>query len=363
MKLFISFICVQLLGFHLTGQEQFTFDHNGVEREYLLHLPDNLSPSAPLVFVLHGYTSSASNISVYSGMTRQADLHGFAVCYPQGTEDFRGTTHWNANLSISDTDDIGFLSELSSFLHEEYNLSADNTFSCGMSNGGFMSYTLACERPDVFKAIASVTGTMSGYDWNNCNPDKPVPVFQISGVDDNVVPYDGNWNPGGGWGGGPGAEGVNEFWTTTNQTDILETTEISSNLNAQYYTSSDEDNNNQVWFYPIENWGHDWPGAWNQSRSGILAAEEIWEFFSLFINQETTSTGKTPSQVISIYPNPSSMYIHVSGIDEEEITIADMSYQVVMKSKPIQSEVNISSLSQGVYILKAKNQFFKFVKL
>ena len=85
-------------------------------------------------------------------------------------------------------DDIGFLSELAGHLQVEYDLNPDHTFVCGMSNGGFMSYTLACDRPDVFKAIASVTGTMSGFDWNNCDPDEPVPVLQIAGADDNIVP-------------------------------------------------------------------------------------------------------------------------------------------------------------------------------
>ena len=67
------------------------------------------------------------------------------------------------------------IKDLAKKLQAEYDLSDKNTFVGGMSNGGFMSYTLACERSDTFKAIASVTGTMSGYDWENCNPNK-VPV-------------------------------------------------------------------------------------------------------------------------------------------------------------------------------------------
>ncbi len=59
-------------------------------------------------------------------MNRIADANGFAVCYPQGTEDFGGTTHWNADLNISNTDDKGFLSDLAMFLQSEYLFSPDS---------------------------------------------------------------------------------------------------------------------------------------------------------------------------------------------------------------------------------------------
>ena len=94
------------------GQQTFTFDHNGIIREYILYLPNDLNENAPLIFVLHGFASSAQTIMTYSGMNGLADANGFAVCYPQGTEDIGGTTHWNANLNISNTDDKAFLSEL-----------------------------------------------------------------------------------------------------------------------------------------------------------------------------------------------------------------------------------------------------------
>ena len=198
------------------SQAYLNFSHAGSERNYFLYKPTDLPANAPLVFVLHGYNSLASVIMEYSQMNVLADSNGFAVCYPQGSDDFFGTSHWNAQLSISNTDDIGFLSELAIFLQEEHQLDPAQTFACGMSNGGFMSYTLACERPDVFKAIASVTGTMSGQTWTNCNPEMPIPVLQISGTNDNVVPMDGSMGPFGGWGGAPAIQEVVRYWTDLN---------------------------------------------------------------------------------------------------------------------------------------------------
>ena len=126
------------------------------EREYIFYKPEGLKNNSPLVLVLHGYTSSAETIQWYSQMNEIADEHAFAVCYPQGTDDNNGIPHWNANLKISDVNDIKFLSELAQTLQEIHSLDPARTFVCGMSNGGFMSYTLACEAPEIFKAIAAL---------------------------------------------------------------------------------------------------------------------------------------------------------------------------------------------------------------
>ena len=105
---------------------------------------------------------------------------------------FVSAKYSNFSSNMTNVDDIGFLSSLANFLQSEYNLDPNKTFSCGMSNGGYMSWTLACNAPEVFKAIASVTGTMSGNDWAECNPSSFIPVMQISGTSDNIVPIDGN---------------------------------------------------------------------------------------------------------------------------------------------------------------------------
>ena len=69
----------------ITYPYDFFFDHNGVNRLYTLYKPDNLKEKAPLIFVLHGYTSNSTNIMNYSKMNDIADQNGFMVCYPQGT--------------------------------------------------------------------------------------------------------------------------------------------------------------------------------------------------------------------------------------------------------------------------------------
>ena len=271
----------------ITYPYDFFFDHNGVNRLYTLYKPDNLKEKAPLVFVLHGYTSNSTNIMNYSKMNEIADQNGFMVCYPQGTSNaFTGQTHWNANLKeMSSIADSEFLTDLAKKLQAEFNLSEKNTFACGMSNGGFMSYTLGCERSDTFKAIASITGTMSGYDWNNCNPNK-VPVLQISGTNDMVVPMDGSMSSAGGWGGAPKIQDIMNYWGDINECTQTQTLNLpDSNKTDNSYVSIEKKvdcfNNHQVWFYTVYGGTHTWPGAWG--NMDINASEEIWDFFSRYI--------------------------------------------------------------------------------
>lgn len=268
-------------------QKEFTMNHEGLEREYILYKPKNFSENGPLVMMLHGYSSNNNNLLSYSKMNAIADQNGFMICYPQGAITYlTNQSHWNANLQMSDINDIDFLSDLVIEIQKQYKVSKENVFVAGMSNGGFMSYTLGCERSDIFKAVASVTGTMSGYDWENCSPEYKIPVMQISGTIDRTVPWDGTMNTAFGWGGAPHILEVMEFWSDLNactKDELINIPDIDKSDNSTVSLTKKKGGsyNNEVWFYKIEGGGHDWPGAWG--NKDIDASEEIWKFFDLHI--------------------------------------------------------------------------------
>ena len=268
-------------------QKEFTMNHEGLEREYILYKPKNFSENGPLVMMLHGYSSNNNNLLSYSKMNAIADQNGFMICYPQGAITYlTNQSHWNANLQMSDVNDIDFLSDLVIEIQKQFKVSKENVFVAGMSNGGFMSYTLGCERSDIFKAVASVTGTMSGYDWENCSPEYKIPVMQISGTIDRTVPWDGTMNTAFGWGGAPHILDVMEFWSDLNactKDELINFPDIDKSDNSTVSLTKKKGGsyNNEVWFYKIEGGGHDWPGAWG--NKDIDASEEIWKFFDLHI--------------------------------------------------------------------------------
>ncbi len=63
--------------------KEFTMNHEGLEREYILYKPKNFSENGPLVMMLHGYSSNNNNLLSYSKMNAIADQNGFMICYPQ----------------------------------------------------------------------------------------------------------------------------------------------------------------------------------------------------------------------------------------------------------------------------------------
>ena len=255
--------------------DEFIFNHNGQEREYLLYIPDSITENAPLILLMHGFTGSAEGIFSYAGMNTIAEEHGFAVCYPNGTIDQNGDRFWNVGYNFHQNqtvDDLDFLSSLVQYLQQEYNLSSQNTFASGMSNGADMSYTLACEAGDIFKAIAPVAGTMFGSAWTDCEAE-PTPVLEIHGTNDNVTLWEGDLNDNY-WGPYPGTQEVIDYWVNNNECQSSEDILIpnSNTINHRYFDCID---NTEVWLYEVINGGHDWPA---------YSSREIWNFFSLYLN-------------------------------------------------------------------------------
>ena len=287
----LSLALVLLISYNLNvclAQSEFVFNHNGLERTYILDVPEGETVGLPLVLVLHGYVSSAQLIRSYSGWSDIAESGEAVICYPQGTADDFGINHWNANLGISDTDDIGFVSELVEYLQESYELSADCTFSCGMSNGGFMSYTLACERPDLFRAIGSVTGNMSAYDQLNCDPSNVLPVIHLHGTLDPTVSYNQGVILEGPWSGGWGVEEVMDFWTglmeTTETTEeAMPNTVLLDLTTVDFIRHFGSPGGQEFHHYRVNGGLHDWFGAWG--NQDIDSTELLWGFFASFCEQ------------------------------------------------------------------------------
>ena len=297
---FLSFLFLSLI-----FSEERTFSHQGLERTYHLYLPENLIISAPLVVVMHGYTSSAENIMSYSKMNEVADREGFAVVYPQGTIDSEGNAFFNVGYEFHQTskiDDVSFIRELVLYLREEYQLSKKNTFATGMSNGGDMSYLLACTSSDLFSAVAPVAGVMMKEILDNCNSKKPIPVFETHGTRDKISLFEGDIENQEGWGAYYGLPETIQFWADKHSLDKSEYIQITSKSEGyendiifERYWS--EDNLNEVWLYKIVDGGHVWPGfrirwwesplAWYYMGSGnddINASEEVWKFFEKFVS-------------------------------------------------------------------------------
>ncbi len=268
--------------------EFFEYDDNGELREYYLYQPNSLQNNAPLVFILHGYSGSANGMISYSDMNAVAEEHGFAVCYPQGISDQSGYNFWNVGYAFHQNqtvDDVTFLSSLANYLQDEYGFDSQNTFVTGFSNGGDMSYMLACQANDVFRAIAPVAGSMMETIYDACDS-PPVPVLEIHGRNDNVTLWDGDIENNDGWGAYYGTEEGIEFWVETNgcinsENILFPNTNTSDGSYIIHHRYFDCNDNAEIWLYEVVGGGHDWPGS--SGNMDIESSEEIWIFFSQYL--------------------------------------------------------------------------------
>ena len=321
--------------------ESFQFNDNGQIRDYYLYRPNSIEENAPLVFVLHGYSGSAGGIMSYSGMNEVAAEYGFAVCYPQGLEDDSGYNFWNVGYEFHQeemVDDVAFLSSLANYLQNEYGFNPQNTFSTGMSNGGDMSYMLACQANDIFSAIAPVAGCMMEEIYNTCDS-SPVPVFEIHGRDDNVTLWDGDMGNNDGWGAYYSIQEGIDFWVHNNDCINSESTLLpnTNNSDGSYiinhrYFDCDEDA--EVWLYEIVGGGHDWPGS--SGNMDIQSSEEIWAFFSQYtfslgdINNDGSIDVLDAIEVVTLI------------LDGEYSQVVDMNYD---------GAVNVLDIIEIIYII------------
>ena len=145
-----------------------------------------------------------------------------------------------------------------------------------MSNGGFMSYHLACNLSSKIAAIVSVTGSMSKETLENCNPSHPTPMLQIHGALDATVNFDGNSSL-----NMESIDSVLNYWSTYNSCDpnptLIVTDYVDFSIDHLKYT--DCLNSVKVELYKVSNMGHTWP---DKQRYGISATEEVWNFVSQF---------------------------------------------------------------------------------
>ena len=164
-----------------------------------LTVPEGYSKNspAPLVVLLHGYTSSGKQQEGYMKFGALADEYGFLFLNPDGTVEKSDDENrfWNAtpaccNFYESEVDDSDYLHGLIDETKKQYNVDPNRIYLIGHSNGGFMSHRMAYDHPDTIAAIASLAGAAIP-DMKGSAPDRPVSILQIHGTKDTIIDYEG----------------------------------------------------------------------------------------------------------------------------------------------------------------------------
>jgi len=369
MRPLIIFAFLLLSNFSI-GQQTLnkSITHDNIQRDYILYVPAsyNANNPVPLVLCFHGYTSNATLNYQYTNFKAIADTAGFILIHPQGTL-LNGNTHWNVGgWTIGSTvDDVGFTNALIDSVSSSYAIDPNKIYSTGMSNGGYMSFLLACQLSNRIAAVASVTGSMTVQTFNNCNPQHPTPVLQIHGTMDATVPYNGNptWTK--------SIEDVIQYWVNYNNCDPNPTTiniansNLLDNSTVDQFIYSNGDNDVNTEHFKVYGGGHDWPGVWG--NLDMDASIEIWKFFLRYdINGLITNLEDHAVNEVTLYPNPTSDVLHIELNSKENsyYTISDDLGRIVESGTVINSSktIHLSSKKPGLYLLKIQNKVYRIIK-
>jgi polyhydroxybutyrate depolymerase len=252
----------------------------GLDRTYIVYLPDGVDPKTPvpLVFVAHGYTMSAQDMYDITGYTQLADREHIAVAFPNGEAGPSSLgAPWNVGTDVCSSttgapplatgDDFAFLDAMKADIAQDQCLDAAHVYVTGFSMGGYFSHQVGCMRPDI-RAVAPHSGGTHALD--GCANAKE-PIIMFHGTADAVIPESCDTDAAAAWAAHNGCA-----MTTTSRTVDNGTCITYDNCPA----------GGQVELCTFTNMGHCWAGGMGTNIfacAGYESATELeWAFFKQY---------------------------------------------------------------------------------
>lgn len=276
--------------YHLSGS--LTVD--GRNRTYWLNLPPGYDAgnNYSLVIALHGGGGSGEQFEASSRLSEKADAEKFIVVYPDGVQSdglLRART-WNAGTCCDyaveqNIDDVKFISQLIDQLTARYKINPKKVYATGHSNGGMLSYRLACELSGKIAAIAPNGCSMVVK--TPCNASRAVPVLHMHSVRDQNVPYKGGIGSGVSNTYFPPVDSVLNVWSGRNGCAIKKQP-VETTTQYTHWAWSNCSGNTSIQWYLTEDGGHAWPGGLpgrtgaDQPATSINANDLLWAFFQQY---------------------------------------------------------------------------------
>jgi len=141
--------------------------------------------AVPLLVNMHGLTNTPEIQALFSQMNPVADANGFVVVYPDGLGASFNAGGCCGLASSADVDDVGFVRAIVADAESKICIDSKRVYETGFSNGGMMSYRLACDAADLFAAVAPTEGE---NETTTCTPSRPVPLAAFQYLGDPIVP-------------------------------------------------------------------------------------------------------------------------------------------------------------------------------
>lgn len=237
------------------------------------------APAIVLLQYLHG---TAADMADLTGAARLARDFGVWVIVPDSVQG-----KWNyGSASVKTVDDVKFLSAVIDDAIARYPIDPKRIYLSGYSNGGLMAERYACEQPQRIAALAVVATTIEPLDAARCKPALGTPILFVNGVQDPIVPFNGNllkysaadtlalWRR---------INGCTDAVTRSSLPDLVD--DLTTVRFESYRECAD---GSAVEQYIVDGGGHTWPGTLRFSlglgvtTQDINGTDVIWQFLQQF---------------------------------------------------------------------------------
>jgi len=256
-----------------TRSERSLVTPDGRTRRYRIYVPSVIpsGTSVPLVIALHGGLGTSSQFEANSSLNGFAESNRFIAVYPDGVgsqPDGSGYQTWNGGYccgpaATQSIDDITFIRNVITDLRNSLPVNSSRVYALGHSNGGILSYKLACEMSDVVAAIGVQAGSNVPTD---CRPGFPVSVFHLHGTSDTNMPINGGKGSGVSTTVFVSARSAVDAMATVNGCNVSSPRSlVTSNPDVTALSWTNCKSNSEVRFVTVKNATHAWMGHAAQS--------------------------------------------------------------------------------------------------
>ena len=351
-------------GYRLMTQ---VIDGETITREYIIHVPSGYQEgdNLPLVIVYHGFGGCAYYMADETGgLNDLADEEKFFVAYPQAAyRPAKEDTYWEPGFNGGESiyqDDVFFSEQLIDHIEDEFSLDLSRVYAAGYSNGGMLTYSLACLRGDLLAGVCIMSGALlDGMD--SCDPTQPVPMIIFHGTGDFELPYNGNQYY-------SSVPDVVSLWLDHFQipTSTLSSTELNGG-NVVHDSYHGGTNNTCLSFYTVvEEFGFPGDHVWfSQSMDGVSPNRIMWEFFT----DECASIDGISYEIydrVQAFPVPFEDHLFLKNIGFASATYEIHDVRgVLVRTGRVGADGSVHGLGElpsGCYLLRAAESILKVVK-
>lgn len=253
-----------------------TLIHDGQSRVWHELIPAACAaPGARCMTVLlfhgGGGFGGGRDIARRVGMDQAAARDGFILLAPDALG-----PNWNDGRPemAAGIDDVGFVRAMLSGVRGRAGVDPLRVVATGASNGGLMSFRLACEAAEV-RAVAPVIANLGRELARSCRPPRAVPVFQLVGTADRLMPYEGG-AVAGMFGRDRGAvisaADTLAFWVRANRCGAPTQRQAEPGVIAREASGCAGGVVVRQW--SLEGVGHGWPGAWGRGPQAVRGGRD-----------------------------------------------------------------------------------------